>query len=76
MSVLPSGVFNVECMVADHYTAGMRQHYMVNECGNISVKQSPASRIVTYFIAAEEIDWNYSPSRAWEYAMYPDHNNR
>ncbi|XP_073482013.1 ceruloplasmin-like [Aquarana catesbeiana] len=70
------GVFNVECVVADHYTAGMRQHYRVDACGKSSVKQSPASRIVTYFIAAEEIDWNYSPSRDWEYAMYPDSNNR
>ncbi|XP_077344389.1 ceruloplasmin-like [Lithobates pipiens] len=70
------GVFNVECMVADHYTGGMRQHYRVDSCGKSSVKQSPYSRVVTYFIAAEEIDWNYSPSRAWEYAMYPNSNNR
>ncbi|XP_072266229.1 ceruloplasmin-like [Pyxicephalus adspersus] len=68
------GVFNVECMTADHYRSGMRQHYRVNTCGKVSAKQRPASRTVTYYIAAEEIEWDYSPSRTWEYGWHPENS--
>ncbi|XP_018428925.1 PREDICTED: ceruloplasmin-like, partial [Nanorana parkeri] len=69
------GVFNVECMTADHYTSGMRQHYRVNACGKLIAKESPAFRTVTYYIAAEEIEWNYCPDRTWDYTMHPDSSN-
>ncbi|KAM4041578.1 ceruloplasmin isoform 2-T2 [Anomaloglossus baeobatrachus] len=63
------GVFNVECMTTDHYTGGMRQHYRVNSCGT----QGPSKDIFsthTYFIAAEEVEWDYSPNRTWEHEKH------
>ncbi|KAM5165124.1 ceruloplasmin-like [Mantella aurantiaca] len=70
------GVFNVECMTADHYTNGMRQHYRVNTCDKHSPKESHDCRIITYYIAAEEIVWHYSPSRTWEFAWHPESDIR
>lgn len=67
------GVFNVECMTTDHYIGGMRQHYTVKSCNK---PNSPFkySRKVTYYIAAEEVEWDYSPSRTWEYLWYENFN--
>nr|XP_046267166.1 ferroxidase HEPHL1 isoform X2 [Scatophagus argus] len=62
------GVYEVSCRVTDHYSAGMRQQYRVNLCPQHKVKHSRTepTRIVQYFISAEEIEWDYSPSRNWE----------
>ncbi|XP_072263991.1 ceruloplasmin-like [Pyxicephalus adspersus] len=59
------GVFNVECMTTDHYTGGMRQHYRVKSC---TEQKTPFQiyRMKTYYIAAEEIEWDYAPNRTWE----------
>lgn len=65
------GVFNVECMTTDHYTAGMRQHYRVKSCGKQSF--SLLFRTNTYYIAAEEIEWDYSPNRTWEHERHIHH---
>ncbi|XP_063772021.1 ceruloplasmin-like isoform X1 [Pseudophryne corroboree] len=66
------GVFDVECMTTDHYTGGMRQQYRVKSCN----KQTPKvgiSPIRTYYIAAEEIEWDYSPSRTWVHERHSFH---
>ncbi|XP_075057997.1 ceruloplasmin [Mixophyes fleayi] len=67
------GVFDVECMTTDHYTGGMRQKYRVNSC----TKQKPGfefSHTRTYYIAAEELEWDYSPSRSWEHERHSYHD--
>ncbi|XP_036974943.1 ferroxidase HEPHL1 [Acanthopagrus latus] len=62
------GVYEVSCRVTDHYSAGMRQQYRVNLCQKSKVKHTHAqpTKIVQYFISAEEIEWDYSPERDWE----------
>lgn len=63
-----TGVYEVSCRVTDHYSAGMRQQYRVNLCPKSKVKHAHAepTKIVQYFISAEEIEWDYSPERDWE----------
>uniref|UniRef100_A0A671X749 Hephaestin n=1 Tax=Sparus aurata TaxID=8175 RepID=A0A671X749_SPAAU len=62
------GVYEVSCRVTDHYSAGMRQQYRVNLCPKSKVKHMHVqpTKIVQYFISAEEIEWDYSPERNWE----------
>ncbi|XP_036392053.1 hephaestin-like protein 1a [Megalops cyprinoides] len=61
------GTFEVSCRTSDHYLGGMRQHYSVKRCQPRDVQHTSAAlSIVQYFIAAEEVVWDYSPSRAWE----------
>ncbi|XP_066455265.1 ceruloplasmin [Eleutherodactylus coqui] len=75
MSPDNEGVFNVECMTTDHYTGGMRQHYRVNSCGKQGKRtpllEFPHTR--TYYIAAEETEWDYSPDRTWEHERHALH---
>ncbi|KAG8580846.1 hypothetical protein GDO81_007441 [Engystomops pustulosus] len=66
------GTFHVECMTTDHYTGGMRQQYRVKSC----TKQIPRIGFFhtrTYYIAAEEVEWDYSSNRTWEHEMYTHH---
>ncbi|XP_042355305.1 ferroxidase HEPHL1 [Plectropomus leopardus] len=63
------GVYEVSCRVTDHFSAGMRQQYKVNLCPQHKLKLTHTggpTKIVQYFISAEEIEWDYSPSRQWE----------
>ncbi|XP_061659430.1 ferroxidase HEPHL1 isoform X2 [Syngnathoides biaculeatus] len=62
------GTYEVSCRVTDHYSGGMKQQYRVTSCPGRKTKTThtaPTKR-VQYFIAAEEIEWDYSPSREWE----------
>ncbi|KAJ8412613.1 hypothetical protein AAFF_G00129490 [Aldrovandia affinis] len=56
----------VSCRTSDHYLGGMRQQYSVTQCEEKDIPQTGTPPIVQYFIAAEELEWDYSPSRAWE----------
>lgn len=69
---VPAGVYEVNCLVTDHYSAGMRQQYRVNHChqNNFIYKHRDPTKIVQYFISAEEIEWDYSPQRDWELKLY------
>ncbi|KAM6907524.1 ferroxidase HEPHL1 [Xenentodon cancila] len=62
------GVYEVSCRTTDHYSAGMRQHYIVKFCPEKKVNHTNTepTNIVQYFISAEEIEWDYSPERHWE----------
>ncbi|XP_037323341.2 ferroxidase HEPHL1 isoform X1 [Pungitius pungitius] len=63
------GLFEVSCRVTDHYSAGMKQQYRVNLCPQHKLKpEHPGgpTKIVQYFISAEEIEWDFSPTRHWE----------
>ncbi|KAJ8280402.1 hypothetical protein GJAV_G00054140 [Gymnothorax javanicus] len=62
-----NGKFEVACRTTDHHLGGMRHHYWVKRCKrqNVSAERAPRS-MVRYFIAAEEVEWDYSPSRSWE----------
>ncbi|EHB12272.1 Ceruloplasmin [Heterocephalus glaber] len=63
--------FDVECLTTDHYTGGMKQKYTVNPCKQLSEEDSTlflGER--TYYIAAVEVEWDYSPHREWEKELH------
>uniref|UniRef100_A0A8C8Z8S5 Ceruloplasmin n=1 Tax=Prolemur simus TaxID=1328070 RepID=A0A8C8Z8S5_PROSS len=65
-----AGTFDVECLTTDHYTGGMKQTYTVNQCLRI-FEHSPLYRGErTYYIAAVEVEWDYSPRREWEKELH------
>lgn len=66
------GVYEVSCRVTDHFSAGMRQRYRVNLCPKSKVKHTHTgpTKIVQYFISAEEVEWDYSPKRDWEKELH------
>uniref|UniRef100_A0A3B4DAU7 ferroxidase n=1 Tax=Pygocentrus nattereri TaxID=42514 RepID=A0A3B4DAU7_PYGNA len=59
------GLFEVSCRVSEHYMGGMKLQYRVRKC-NESSTATPAVPTVYYFISAEEVEWDYSPTRTWE----------
>uniref|UniRef100_A0AAY4A9Z6 ferroxidase n=1 Tax=Denticeps clupeoides TaxID=299321 RepID=A0AAY4A9Z6_9TELE len=61
-----AGVFEVNCRVFDHYSSGMRHQYSVRKCEAERKPQTSFAKVVQYFISAEELEWDFSPSRAWE----------
>ncbi|XP_062441075.1 hephaestin isoform X3 [Rhea pennata] len=61
------GIFEIYCQTSNHYHAGMREHYSVSKCSN----RDPApvlqyKGVRTYYIMAEEVEWDYAPDRHWE----------
>uniref|UniRef100_A0A3B3WHJ6 ferroxidase n=1 Tax=Poecilia mexicana TaxID=48701 RepID=A0A3B3WHJ6_9TELE len=62
------GLFEVDCRTTDHFSAGMRHLYKVKPCKGkrTHAPHSDPTRIVKYYISAEEIEWDYSPTRDWE----------
>lgn len=44
----------------------MREQYQVDLCTHRRANHTQASKIVQYFISAEEIEWDYSEERVWE----------
>ncbi|XP_032708341.1 ceruloplasmin isoform X1 [Lontra canadensis] len=64
------GTFDVECLTTDHYTGGMKQKYTVNKCRGQSDDPSFYLSHRTYYIAAVEVEWDYSPSREWERELH------
>uniref|UniRef100_A0A2I3GEK6 Ceruloplasmin n=1 Tax=Nomascus leucogenys TaxID=61853 RepID=A0A2I3GEK6_NOMLE len=62
--------FNVECLTTDHYTGGMKQKYTVNQCRRQSEDSTFYLGETTYYIAAVEVEWDYSPQREWEKELH------
>ncbi|XP_075448619.1 ferroxidase HEPHL1 [Ascaphus truei] len=60
------GTFEVGCRTMDHHVGGMKQMYTVSACNNLSTPERQYGTIRIYFIAAEEVEWDYSPDRTWE----------
>ncbi|CAL8364755.1 unnamed protein product [Lota lota] len=68
------GKFEVNCVVVPHYIAGMRNQYQVDRCPGRNVTAAPqnTTRVVTYFISAEETEWDYFPDSTWEQENHPE----
>ncbi|OPJ75537.1 ceruloplasmin [Patagioenas fasciata monilis] len=64
------GVFEVSCLTTDHYTGGMKQNYRVEQCHWWNVDVSMYLHEKTYYIAAVEVEWDYSPNRTWEFERH------
>ncbi|XP_069825746.1 ferroxidase HEPHL1 isoform X1 [Dendropsophus ebraccatus] len=61
-----AGIFEVGCNTMNHNIVGMRHTYTVQACEHSTVDHQLYGTIRTYFIAAEEVEWDYSPDRSWE----------
>ncbi|XP_067220570.1 ferroxidase HEPHL1-like [Chanodichthys erythropterus] len=61
-----NGKFELSCRTIDHYQSGMRQHYTVKSCPAKTSAPDRLTSTVRYYIAAEEVVWNYAPNRTWE----------
>ncbi|RVE73621.1 hypothetical protein OJAV_G00032920 [Oryzias javanicus] len=68
------GQFEVASATLDHYRYGMRANYIVD--GSYPYQRhNGIIHTRTYFIAAVETEWDYSPSRAFEAELYNGVNN-
>ncbi|KAM9321158.1 ferroxidase HEPHL1 [Gastrophryne carolinensis] len=61
-----AGVFEVGCLTMEHHASGMKHTYTVQACDNSTADENQYGTMRTYFIAAEEVEWDYSPDRTWE----------
>ena len=64
MEALNPGTWMLNCLVNDHYNAGMYALFNVTKCDG---KDKPVPSVSggkkrTYYIAANEIPWNYGPT--------------
>uniref|UniRef100_A0A8C9TB37 ferroxidase n=1 Tax=Scleropages formosus TaxID=113540 RepID=A0A8C9TB37_SCLFO len=66
------GTFGVVCRTTDHFQGGMKANYTVDKCRFWDLKPDIYLHHKTYYIAATEIEWDYSPNRMWEHKMHED----
>ncbi|XP_023699633.1 ceruloplasmin [Paramormyrops kingsleyae] len=66
------GTFGLACKTIDHYLGGMRANYTVEKCRWWDSKPDLYLHHKTYYIAAVETEWDYSPNRTWESEMHGD----
>lgn len=66
----------MSCLTTDHYAGGMKQHYQVKKCHWWNVDLSVYLHEKTYYIAAVEVEWDYSPNRTWEFERHQYHEER
>ncbi|KAI4828787.1 hypothetical protein KUCAC02_022862 [Chaenocephalus aceratus] len=64
------GQFEVVSATVNQYRAGMRANYTVQKCSLLQRQGEIMLHSKTYYIAAMEVDWNYSPNRTWETEMF------
>lgn len=60
-----AGIFKVVCRTFDHFVAGMKQMYEVNRCSSTARPGQPYGTMRTYYVAAEELEWDYAPNKTW-----------
>lgn len=64
MTSMNPGTWMLNCLVNDHYNAGMYALFNVTKCdgktGHVPTVSGGKTR--TYYIAANEVQWNYGPS--------------
>ncbi|XP_066097316.1 ceruloplasmin-like [Saccopteryx bilineata] len=60
------GKFDVVCLISQHYQEGMKNHYRVRQCAGSPPDQTRYQQEKVIYIAAEEVVWDYAPSRKWE----------
>ncbi|XP_044526781.1 ceruloplasmin [Gracilinanus agilis] len=65
-----AGLFDVECVTTDHYTGGMKQKYQVRQCEKSTADTTLYLHEKVYYIAAKEVEWDYSPNRDWEEELH------
>ncbi|XP_074525120.1 ceruloplasmin [Halichoeres trimaculatus] len=69
------GQFEVVSATVNHYRAGMRANYTVQKCSILQRQGETMLHSKTYYIAAMEVTWDYSPNRTWEAEMFRGQEN-
>lgn len=54
------GTWALVCKTNDHFNAGTKALYHVNKCGRLTAHERMTGNNRTYYIAAEEIEWEYA----------------
>ena len=63
MTARNPGTWLLNCLVNDHYSAGMSAFFNVTNCPGKSVSDKALDgKKREYFIAAEEVIWDYAPT--------------
>ncbi|NWH89440.1 HPHL1 protein, partial [Aegithalos caudatus] len=58
------GTFKVVCRTFDHFVGGMKHLYEVSSCHNTTRAQQQRGAMRLYYIAAEEIEWDYASNKS------------
>ncbi|KAJ0065372.1 hypothetical protein NL108_007568 [Boleophthalmus pectinirostris] len=69
------GQFEVVSPTVSNYRGGMRANYTVNKCSMFQRQGETMLHSKTYYIAAVEVDWNYSPNRTFEEQLFLNNDN-
>ncbi|XP_033058048.1 ceruloplasmin-like [Trachypithecus francoisi] len=64
------GTFDLVCITIKHNLGGMKHKYHVRQCGKPNHDQTQYQEEKIIYIAAEEMEWDYSPSRKWENELH------
>ncbi|NXC15573.1 HPHL1 protein, partial [Corythaeola cristata] len=58
------GTFKVVCRTFDHFAGGMKHLYEVSSCRNTTQAQHQYGAMRLYYIAAEEVEWDYASNKS------------
>ncbi|NWX11861.1 HPHL1 protein, partial [Aegotheles bennettii] len=58
------GTFKVVCRTFDHFVGGMKHLYEVSSCRNTTRAQQQHGAMRIYYIAAEEVEWDYVSNKS------------
>ncbi|NXI41955.1 HPHL1 protein, partial [Galbula dea] len=58
------GTFKVVCRTFDHFVGGMKHLYEVSSCHNTTRAQQQHRAMRLYYIAAEEVEWDYASNKS------------
>ncbi|NXI52700.1 HPHL1 protein, partial [Chloroceryle aenea] len=58
------GTFKVVCRTFDHFVGGMKHLYEVSRCRNTTQAQQQHRGMRIYYIAAEEMEWDYASNKS------------
>ncbi|NWZ78210.1 HPHL1 protein, partial [Poecile atricapillus] len=58
------GTFKVVCRTFDHFVGGMKHLYEVSSCRSTSRAQQQRGAMRLYYIAAEEVEWDYASNKS------------
>ncbi|NXK44914.1 HPHL1 protein, partial [Chauna torquata] len=58
------GTFKVVCRTFDHFVGGMKHLYEVSSCRNATRARQQRNTMRLYYIAAEEVEWDYASNKS------------
>ncbi|NXF32603.1 HPHL1 protein, partial [Nyctibius bracteatus] len=64
------GTFKVVCRTFDHFVGGMKHLYEVSSCRNSTQAQQQHGSMRLYYIAAEEVEWDYASNKSLAPNLY------